>query len=113
MRAGRGFGMILHGKNRFGLVAETFNGSIVEIDAVHNDVGRKRGWVNCEAVVLSGNFDTAGFKVFHRLIPTPMAKFELEGFRTECLAENLVAEAYAKNRQTGSDQVEDRLHSIT
>ena len=58
-------------------------------------------------MVLRGDFDPAGFQILHRLVAAAMAEFQLESFSAERLAENLVAEADAENRNAG---VEQRLH---
>ena len=59
MRPRRGFRMILHAENGLALVMESFNGLIVQIDAVHHNVIRQGLRIDGEAVVLRGDFDLA------------------------------------------------------
>jgi len=68
VRPGRRFGMILHAKNRLGFMAHALDGLIVQIDAVHRDVGGQRFRVHGKAVVLRRDFDFAGFQILHRLV---------------------------------------------
>src|SRR5260221_2758706 len=107
MRAGRGFRMILHGEHRLGLVPHAFDGLVVQVDAVHDNVGRQTGHVHRIAVILRGDLHLAGFQTFHRLVAAAMAELELESFTAERLAKNLVTEADPENGNAG---VQQRLH---
>lgn len=105
MRAGRGFGMILDAINGFSFVAHALDGLIVEVDAVDLDrIGKGMG-IDCEAMVLGSDFDFAGFEVLNGLIGAAMAKFQFKCFSAESLAQDLVAEANAKDGNAGIDQV--------
>src|SRR6266436_2124880 len=112
VRAGRGFRMILHAENRLGLVSHSFNGLIVEIEAVHRHIGGKGVGINGEAMILSRDFDLAGLQVFDGLVRAPLAEFQFEGLATKCLAENLVAQADSENRNAALHQIIDGLHRI-
>ena len=85
--------MVLHAENWLGTMAQTFNGLVVEIDAVDLDFGRKRRGIYYETVVLGGNLNAAGFQILNRLIGSAVAKLELERAAAQRLAEDLVAEA--------------------
>ena len=91
MRAWRGFGMILHAEDGFRLVAQSFHGLVVEIDAIDGYIRWQRVRAHGKTVILRCDLDLAGFQIFHRLIAAAMAELELESFSTERLAENLVA----------------------
>ena len=86
MRTGRRLGMILHTKNRFGLVPHAFDRLVVQVDAIDGDVGRQSSWVHGETVVLRSDFHPAGLLVFHRLIGAAMAELQFEGFAAKGLA---------------------------
>jgi hypothetical protein len=57
--AGRGFGVVLNTKNRFGLVPHAFHGAVIEVDAIHYHVTGKRAGVNRETVILGGDLHPA------------------------------------------------------
>ena len=107
MRPRRRFGMILHAKNRLRFVAQTFDSLVVQIDPVNRNFFRQAFCVHRKAVVLRGDFHLAGFQILHRLIAAAMAEFQFESFSAKRLAENLVAEANAKNGNAG---INKRFH---
>ena len=80
MRAGAGFGVILHAEDRQCRVAETFDGVVVEIH-VRDDAPFcfQRFLIDGEAVVLAGDLDPAGVEIFDRLVAAAMAEFQLVG----------------------------------
>ena len=80
MRPGRRFGMILHAKNRLRFVPQTFNGLVVQINAVHGNIGRQRFRVHRETVILRGDFHFAALQIFDRLIPPRWPNFNLKVF---------------------------------
>ena len=91
--------MILHAKNRLGLVAHPFHGLIVEIDPVHAHLRRQRlgstanPWF-CEVIST-----LPASQVLHRLVAAAMAEFQLERLAAKSLAQNLVPQADPKNRR--------------
>ena len=107
MRAGRGFGMILHAENRLGLVPHALDRLVVQIDPVHGQLRRQDFGIHGETVVLRRDFDLAGCQILHRLVGAAMAELQFEGFPAERLAENLVAQANPKNRDAA---VHERFH---
>ena len=90
MRSGRSFRMILNAENRLALVSHAFDGPVVQIDAVDRNIGRQRGGIDRETVVLRSNFDSAGLHVLHRLVRAAMAEFQFECVAAKRLPENLV-----------------------
>src|SRR5262244_2974667 len=79
LRAGRGFRVILHGKDRAILHAETFVAAVEQRDVRDLDIGRQRFRDDDEAVVLAGDLDLAGGEVLDRMISTAMAALHLLG----------------------------------
>ena len=69
-------------------LSSTSPGSVVGIDG--------------EAVVLGGDLDLAGPLVAHRVIGAAVAELELEGLAAEGLAQELVAQADAEDRDPAS-----------
>ena len=64
----------------------------------HLEIGRQRGLVHGEAVVLRGDLHLARGEIHHRLVGAAVAKRELEGLGPAGEGEQLVAEADAKHR---------------
>src|ERR1035438_803333 len=98
VRAGRGFGMILHAEDGLLAVAEAFEGLVVEIDVGDFDVVEvERIRVHGEAVIVRGDLDAAGELIAHRMVSAAMSEFQFVGFAAEGEAEQLVAEADAED----------------
>lgn len=97
--AGGGFGVVLYGENGAVLEAESFNGLVVEVD-LGDDGTVVFEFFLCggEAVVLGGDGNFSGFKVFHGLVAAAVPEFELKGFCAEGVGNDLVAEADAEGR---------------
>ena len=100
VRAGGGFGVVLDAENRKPLVPHALESLVIEIDVAELDVAGKRGRIDREAVVLGGDLDPAGSLVTHRVIGASMAELELEGLAAEGLAQKLVSQADAEDRDT-------------
>ena len=94
VRAGCGFGMILHAKDRQFLVTHSFDCAVVQVDMGHFNFGRERLRIHGETVILRGDRHFAGTQIFDRLIRAAMAKFQLECRSAEREPENLMAETY-------------------
>src|SRR5581483_2422546 len=112
VRSRRSFRLVLPTENRFMLMTHAFNALIVEVNPVDGDFRRQTFRVNGKAMVLRGNLDFAGFKIFDRLIGAAMAKFELEGFAAKSLAEDLVAETNAEYGDAGLSQFVHGLDGV-
>ena len=77
MRAGTGFGVVLHGENRQLLVTQTFDRVVVEVYMRDLHLGGiERIKVDTETVILRGDLDLAGRKVLDRLVGSAMAELE-------------------------------------
>ena len=105
--------MVLDAEHRLSLMVEAFDGLVVEVDAVHHDVGGQGGWINSETVVLGGDFDFAGFQFLDGLIGPAMAEFELEGFSADGLAKDLVSEADTEDGDAVVQEIARGLHGVT
>ena len=95
--------MILHAKQRLGLVSHSLDGLIVEVEPVHQHVVWQRFRVHRKSVVLRGDFNFARAQILDGLIGAAMAKFQFERRAAQGLAENLMAETDPKDRQPGPD----------
>ena len=97
--AGGGFGVVLYGENGAVFEAESFNGLVVEVD-LGDDGTVVFEFFLCggEGVVLGGDGNFSGFKVFHGLVAAAVPEFELKGFCAEGVGNDLVAEADAEGR---------------
>src|SRR5437763_17020456 len=98
MRARRALGMVLHRKYRLARMAEPLDGSVVEIQVRHLDVGRQRVRIDGEPMILRGDFDLARVELLHRMIRATMAELQLERLAADGEAKNLVSEADAERR---------------
>ena len=98
VRAGGGFGVVLHAEGRQLAVAQPFDGLVVEVDVRDLELGRQGLGIDGEAVVLRGDLDRAGLQVLHRLVRAAVAELELERLRAAGQAEQLVAQADAEDR---------------
>jgi len=54
-------------------------------------------------VILGSDFDLLGEQVFHGMIRTVMAEFQLERFSTERQPAQLVSQAYSKHRNVADE----------
>src|SRR5665811_1428008 len=98
VRAGRGFGMVLHAEDRLAAVAEAFERPIVQIDVGDFDLAQvERIRVHGEAVIVRGDLHASGELIAHRMVGAAMSEFELVGLAAEGEAEQLVAQADAED----------------
>src|ERR1700722_20643351 len=104
VRARRCFWMILHAEKRERAVAHAFVGVVVQIDVRDFDIARReRVGIDAEAVVLGGDFDLLRAQIFHRMVRTVMAEFQLERVAAQREAAQLMAEADAENRDSAGE----------
>ena len=99
VRAGCGLRVVLHRKGHAVLQCDTFHDVVVKA-GVRNLCLAPRGIetlaglaFKCEAVVLSGDKNTASVVVLHRNIDAAVTEDQLVGTQAECAAKNLVTEA--------------------
>ena len=74
-------------------MAEAFHSAVIQINVRDFDVRRKGVGIDRETMILAcdGNFTAA--EVFHWLIATTMAEFQLVSLSAESVTKHLVAEA--------------------
>jgi len=113
VRTRRCFGVILHAKNRFCLVSQSFHCLVVQIDAVNGNVRWQRFGINGKSVILGCDLDFAGFQIFHGLIAATVSEFQLERFATERLAKDLVSKTNSKNWHARLDQITYGVNRIS
>ena len=108
MRTSGGFGVVLHAERGERLMSQPFDSAIVQVDVSCLDIAWQALIIDREAVVLRGDLDLAVALIDDGLIDTTMAELELEGLRSECLAENLMPQADAKDRHLA----QERMHGF-
>ena len=80
VRAGGGFGVVLHAEERQRLVAQAFESLIVQVDVGQLDfVGVDRVGIDGEVVVVGRDLDLAGGVVADRVVAAVVAELELVG----------------------------------
>ena len=98
--AGGGFGVVLNGEERVRLVGEAFEALIIQIDVSRGRAHlRQRGFVDCEAVILAGDFDLPGGEVAYRVVDAVMTELELANVGLQRAGDQLMPEANAEHRQ--------------
>src|SRR5262245_60617561 len=98
MGTGRGFRMILDGKERLLRVGQALDRPVVEVQVREARLASERIDVNREAVVLRGDLDLARRRVHDRMVRAVVAELELVGRAAEREPEDLMAEANAEDR---------------
>ena len=79
VRAGAGFGVVLHSKDRHVPMAKTFQRAIVEIDVRRlTPSPRQAVGINRKTMVLTGDLNLFCVQVLHRLIAATMTELQLE-----------------------------------
>src|ERR1041385_685845 len=96
--------MVLNAENRLRFVTHPFDGLIVQIDTINTDLRWQRFRIDGEAVILRSDLDAAGGEILHRLIGAAMTELEFEGFPSQGLAEDLVAQTNrSEERRVGKE----------
>ena len=98
--------MVLNGEDW--LVLQLYAGDrlVVEIDL--GDYGScflQTFLGSCKSVVVSGDGDRVGFEILDGLVAAAMAELELVGLRSDCVRNDLVAEAIVKFAMTDAEPV--------
>src|ERR1017187_6847240 len=110
VRAGRGFGMVLHTEYRLAAVAETFQRLIVQIDVGDFDLAQvERIRVHGEPVIVRGDLHAPGEFIAHRMVGAAMSELELVGLAAKGEPEQLVAETDAEDGLL-TDELADVAH---
>src|ERR1035437_7500006 len=82
VRAGRGFGMVLHTEYRLAAVAEAFERPIVQIDVGDFDLAQvERIRVHGEPVIVRGDLDAPGEFIAHRMVGAAMSELDRKSTR--------------------------------
>src|SRR5260370_37086167 len=98
VRAGGGFGMILHAKHGVIAEPETFERLVVEIDVGDLAFARvERVGIHGESVVVRSDLDLIGNFVDHRMIHAAMSELHLVGLAAHGEAQNLIAQTDAED----------------
>ena len=112
MRTRRGLGMILHAKQLFDVSDRPsqvwslrFTWVILTPLSLRLSMSTQNPWF-WEVIAMC-----AGIQIFYRMVRAAMAEFELIGFRAQRKTENLMAEAYAKDRDF-ADKLPYRFNGI-
>src|SRR3972149_2600252 len=98
VRAGGGFGVVLHAEGGHFEMVEAFDRVVVEAAVSDLQAAGQRIFLDREAVVLRRDLDRLGVKVLHGVIGAAVAELEFERLCPAGQPEQLVAEADAKDR---------------
>ena len=112
MRSRRGFRVILHAEYRLLFMPQTFHRLVVQINAVHRHIRRQRIGINGKTMVLGGDLHPAGIQILDWLIASAMTKLEFKGFAPKSLAQNLVPQTNAEDRNTRIQKGFYLLHNV-
>ena len=98
VRAGRGFGVVLHAERRVVAVTETFERLVVEVHVSEFDVEAfERIGIDREAMIVRGDLDLLRELIEHRVVGAAMSEFQLVGFTASGKTHELMAEADAED----------------
>ena len=89
--------MELDGEYRGVFIDDAFTGAVVGIDHAHLSMRGQSVAVHSIAVVLAGDINPAGGNVPHRLVCTPVAVFQFDGFAALGQGQQLMTQADAEN----------------
>ena len=103
------FGVELHAEGALRSRAQALHAVIVEIDMRDLNVTWESVGTNGKAVIVRGDFDAACEMILHRLIAAAVSEFEFVGFAPERESQNLVPQAYSKNRHA-SEKLAHRVN---
>src|SRR6266446_6215055 len=112
LRAGARLGVVLDGKYRLSEHPQPFVGLVEEREVGRLDEPRQAFGVDDKAVVLTGDLDFASAQILYRMIGAAMAARHLEGPAAERQRQQLMAEADAKDRLAGGQQVAQYRHGV-
>src|SRR3990167_317960 len=98
MRAGGGFGMVLHAEDRQRAMAKALERLVVQVPvgAFHRR-GRQRVRVYGESVVVGRDFDFTRGGVHHRMVSATVSKLQLVGLAAESQTQHLMSQADAED----------------
>src|SRR5580692_7688570 len=112
MRPWRGLRVILHAEQRQVPVPQAFESRVVQVDVRQlNFTFRQRIRIDREVVVMRCDLDLTALQLLYRMIPTVVAKLQLESFSAKRNADELMSQANAKDRHS-SHQPPNAVHGI-
>ena len=89
--------MILHAEKGQILVAQTLVGMVIEVQMGDFDLARQEGVrVDAKTMILCRDLHLIGQQVFHWMVRTVVAEFQLEGSAAKSESAKLVAETDAE-----------------
>lgn len=76
---------------------ESFQGVVIQIDMgdLHISVIQRFG-IHCKSMILGSDFNLSGFEIFHWLVSTAVAEFQLKSFTPQCQSEELMPQTNTK-----------------
>src|SRR4051812_25376823 len=98
VRTGCSFGMVLNRKDRKAGVFHPFNTVVVEVDVGDLNLGRQAVGLDRESVIVSSNLNGTALQILHRLVPAPVAIWQLISSATERTSQQLMPETNAERR---------------
>src|SRR5258706_8607482 len=104
MRARAGLGVPLETECGFVGARDALAGAIEQGFMGDANIGRQRGFIDRETVILAGDIHLAGIDILYRVISAVMAEFHLDGPGTRRQAKQLMTEANSKYRQVFRNQ---------
>ena len=110
VRAGCGFGVILHGDYWQRFVTHTFNAAIVEIDVGDFDLRGQAVRRDCKAMIVRSDFDFAVGGVLHWLVAASMSEDKFKRLAAKRAAQQLVAKTNTKRRHRSLDQISNLFY---
>ena len=97
--------MPLEAKRRLVGAGQALQRAVEQTDVGGAQIGRQTFFIHSKTVVLTGDADTAGVQVFHRVVRTVVAKLHFERFGTTGQRHDLVAQTDPEGRNTGFNQL--------
>ena len=95
--AGSRFRVVLHAEYGKRPVGDAFHGIVIQIDQRYFHVVRHGVRIHGKTVVLGRNADFTRFQIFDRMVRSTVPELQLEGFRSQRVGNNLVAQADAEH----------------
>ena len=99
VRAGCGFGMILHRDDRERFVAQALDAAVIEVDVGHFDFRRQAVGLHGKSVVVRSDFHMAIAEILNGLITAAMSKDKFESLTAKSASQQLMAEANTEGGQ--------------
>ena len=112
VRPGARFRMPLKAERRTVGAGESLQAAVEERGVGDARGRRKRRGIDCEAVVLTRDYDASILDVLNRMVRTVVAELHLDGFRAARESKQLVPEANAEHGYPGIEQLLDGAYRV-